>query len=132
MNGMVKQVIVVRSDLGLRKGQLMAQAAHASMAWLTERIRNWRHEDWSSGAGTEASVMTPEEDEWIQGTFTKIVLRVDSAQELADVGSAAIRAGLTVKTIEESTLDGKVTAIGIGPHEAEKIDPITGHLKPYS
>jgi len=128
----VKMVIVMRSDLGLRKGEIAAQVAHAAMKWLCERIKAWRHEDWSSGSGTEASVMTPEEDEWVLGTFTKIVLRVDSAEELAAIGSKAIEAGLTVRTVEESNLGGKVTCIGIGPHEAEKIDPITGHLRPYS
>lgn len=131
MTAVVKQVIVVRSDLGLRKGQLMAQTAHASMAWLTERIRNWRWEDWSGGSG-ESSVMTDEEDRWIFGAFTKIVLSVGSKEELISIRDAAVEAGLTCHLIEESTLDGEPTAVGIGPHEAERIDTITQHLKPYS
>ncbi|HEU5119139.1 MAG TPA: peptidyl-tRNA hydrolase [Isosphaeraceae bacterium] len=34
-----KPVIVMRRDLGMRRGQEIAQGAHASMIWLTRRIR---------------------------------------------------------------------------------------------
>jgi len=34
----VKQVIVIRRDLKMRRGKECAQAAHASMMWLTKRI----------------------------------------------------------------------------------------------
>ncbi|MGZ3423232.1 MAG: peptidyl-tRNA hydrolase, partial [Polyangiales bacterium] len=35
---MVKQVIVVRRDLKMRRGKEIAQGSHASMAFLTERL----------------------------------------------------------------------------------------------
>ena len=34
-----KQVIVMRRDLGMRRGKEIAQGAHASMIWLSRRIR---------------------------------------------------------------------------------------------
>jgi len=34
-----KQVIVMRRDLGMRRGKEIAQGAHASMIWLALRIR---------------------------------------------------------------------------------------------
>ena len=34
-----KQVIVMRRDLGMRRGKEIAQGAHASMIWLVTRIR---------------------------------------------------------------------------------------------
>ena len=33
-----KQVIVIRRDLRMRRGKEIAQGAHASMAWLRQRI----------------------------------------------------------------------------------------------
>jgi PTH2 family peptidyl-tRNA hydrolase len=38
MTGEVKQVIVIRRDLRMRRGKEIAQGAHASMAWLTRRL----------------------------------------------------------------------------------------------
>ena len=37
--GTPKQVIVMRRDLGMRRGKEIAQGAHASMIWLALRIR---------------------------------------------------------------------------------------------
>lgn len=34
----VKQVIVIRKDLKMRRGKECAQAAHAAMSWLVERM----------------------------------------------------------------------------------------------
>ena len=33
-----KQVIVIRRDLRMRRGKEIAQGAHASMAWLRQRV----------------------------------------------------------------------------------------------
>jgi len=33
-----KQVIVIRRDLKMRRGKEIAQGAHASTAWLAERV----------------------------------------------------------------------------------------------
>ena len=38
-----KQVIVMRRDLGMRRGKEIAQGAHASMIWLAQRIRHRRY-----------------------------------------------------------------------------------------
>jgi len=35
-----KQVIVMRKDLNMRKGKMIAQGAHASMAFLTSRTQS--------------------------------------------------------------------------------------------
>jgi PTH2 family peptidyl-tRNA hydrolase len=34
----IKQVIVIRRDLRMRRGKEIAQGAHASTAWLRERV----------------------------------------------------------------------------------------------
>ena len=41
MNDKIKQVIVMRKDLNLSKGQMVAQGAHASIAFLTNLIQEY-------------------------------------------------------------------------------------------
>ncbi len=36
---MIKQVLVIRKDLKMRRGKECSQIAHASMMWLLERIK---------------------------------------------------------------------------------------------
>ena len=134
-----KQVIVVRSDLHLNPGKLATQVAHASMRWLTERLRADGGFISNNVAGFQSlpqewistPVFTTEERNWIEGSFTKIVLAVQSEDGLLAIETASIEAKLTCERIEESSLGGVLTCIAIGPHEADLIDPITGHLDVY-
>ncbi len=123
----VKQVIVIRRDLKMRRGKEIAQGSHASMMWLSERVQKFFN-------GTV--FLSPEEREWIHGTFTKVTLQVDSEEALVDVYKRARDAGLTVHMVVDS---GKTefngvptkTCLAIGPHDAEHIDKITKELKLY-
>jgi peptidyl-tRNA hydrolase len=133
---MVKQVIVVRTkypvnDINysetnsgfrkLRTGKLIAQAAHASMAFLTNSIKSNNFN------------FTEEQKLWINGIFTKICCYVENEEQLLEIYDKAKNAGLTVELIEDKGLTEfnnipTKTALAIGPHYSEKIDPITGHL----
>ena len=42
MNDTVKQVIVMRNDLGMRKGKMIAQGSHASISFLTRKLQSNR------------------------------------------------------------------------------------------
>lgn len=136
----VKQVIVIRRDLKMRRGKECSQAAHAAMIWLTSRIRtkpNWiiRFFLWLFRR-TAAIRLSTEEQEWIDGSFTKITLQVDSQDELLRYYTMAKSKGLTVSLVTDA---GKTefngvptfTAIAIGPHEASRIDEVTRSLKLY-
>ncbi len=120
----VKQVIVIRRDLGMRRGKEISQGAHASMSWLTKRI----------AAAPLTFSLT--ETEWMLGLFTKVVVQVASEAELLAVYEAARAAGIEAHLITDAgkTEFGGVpttTAVGIGPDEAERIDPVTKHLRLY-
>ena len=119
----VKQVIVMRKFYNgsqLRKGKLIAQGSHASCSFLVDLALGRRRP-------------TPVELEWLNGSFAKICLSVDTEEELLDIFNKAHDAGLVVKLITDS---GKtefhgvptITCLAIGPDLAEKIDPITSHL----
>lgn len=123
----VKQVIVIRKDLNMRKGKMVAQGAHASMGAIFS-IANKEY------FSLHVPILTEAMRSWIYGKFTKVCVSVDSEQELVDLYNQAKTAGLISCLIEDAGLTefGGVptkTALAIGPDQSEKIDVITGHLK---
>ena len=122
MNDKVKQTIIMRKDLQLSKGQMVAQGSHASIAFLTDLIKEYNGEPLS---------LTDAQKEWVYGTFYKVCLSVNSEKELLDIGYQAVVLGLSVKYIEETTGFDKptFTCLAIGPDYSSKIDPVTKHLK---
>lgn len=111
---MLKQVIVVRKDLNMRKGKMVAQGSHASLgAFLTAK----------------ESVT----EEWFQNGQTKICVSVDSEAELLEIFQQAKNAKLPsvlIKDAGHTELEpGTMTAVGIGPASVEDIDKITSKLK---
>ena len=127
MNDKVKQVIVFRKDIKLSKGQIVVQGAHASIAFLTNLIK-----EYNPLQLTHSQLQLNEaQKEWIYGTFYKVCLSVDSEKELLDIGYQAAILGLSVKYIQETTGfdEPTFTCLAIGPDYSSKIDPVTKHLK---
>ncbi len=121
----VKQVIIIRKDLNMRRGKEIAQGAHASMQWLVSLIK-----------GNGVPFLTDEQSEWINGDFTKVVLQCNSLQEMSKIASECTIHGLDCHFVLDkgfTEFDGKATytALAIGPHKAELIDLITKELKLY-
>lgn len=126
----VKQIIVIRRDLKSRRGKECAQAAHASIAFLSNRLA------WPGPKGYGVAQFSNEELEWLKGSFTKVVVQAADEAELLDVHNKAKEAGLTSVLITDAGLTEfggtpTRTAVAIGPHDEEKLAPITGHLKLY-
>ena len=122
----IKQIIVMRHDLKMRRGKQIAQGAHASMSFLCRRL-----EDTGSVSLDDFSEA---ERTWLTGAFAKVCCRVDSEEELMEIHDKALEAGLQTHLITDS---GKTefqgeptnTCLAIGPDEGKKIDEITGHLQ---
>jgi len=124
---MVKQVIVVRKDLNMRKGKIAAQASHASLKVFFDRMKSFFFKIYWIR-------MTKEMKKWKSGAFTKICVSVDSEEALYDIKAKAIQAKIPCALIVDSgktEFNGVPTAtcIALGPDESEKIDRITGNLK---
>jgi PTH2 family peptidyl-tRNA hydrolase len=122
----IKQVIVMRHDLGMRRGKQIAQGAHASMSFLCQRLRE--HGEF------RLSDLTAEQQSWLTGTFAKVCCRVDSESELMEIHHKAVAAGLEIHLITDSgrtEFHGQPTptCLAIGPAPAPAIDAITGHLE---
>jgi peptidyl-tRNA hydrolase, PTH2 family len=113
----LKQVIVARTDLGMGKGKLAAQVAHASLAGVEESMR--AHRAWY--------------DEWKGQGQAKVVLKGGSESELRELMKKARTLGLPSAIIEDAGLTqlepGTVTCLAVGPGPSALIDKVTGQLK---
>ncbi len=111
-----KQAIILRADLGMDKGKLVSQGAHASIASAYKTLQK-----------------NPEIfKEWMS-SMKKIVLKVSSEKDLMELKVKAAKAKLVVELIRDAgrtqVEPGSVTALGIGPDTDEKIDAVTKDLK---
>jgi PTH2 family peptidyl-tRNA hydrolase len=133
----VKQVIVIRRDLRMRRGKEIAQGAHASMAWLRQRVLTELAPAGLAAAGIGGQVELSEvERGWLERSNRKVTVKVGSEAELLAVYQKARLAGLVVHLITDGGLTefGGVptrTCLGIGPDYDERIDPVTGDLELY-
>lgn len=120
-----KQVIVLRKDLNMRKGKLVAQGAHASMGAILGEC--------SVNGDTLTLKMDNRLKPWLTGRFKKICVYVNSEQELLAIHNQAKTAGLVCSLIQDAGLTefGGVktyTAVAVGPDREDIVDSITGGL----
>ena len=144
-----KQVIVFRKDLlkgpnAIRKGKFGAQCAHASLGALLTLFSVYKQElvrlgtfDVEPGKIQYEYNLTFGKDsilnDWLNGKFTKIVVSVDSDEELVALNKALDETYIPHALITDSGLTEfhgvpTNTCLGIGPYEAEEIDKFTGNL----
>jgi peptidyl-tRNA hydrolase, PTH2 family len=120
-----KQVIVLRKDLNMRKGKMVAQGAHASMRAILNLAR--REGD------SLVIALDARSEPWLCGRFKKICVSVNSESELLELHRQALAANLIASLIQDAGLTefGGIptyTAVAIGPDEGDKIDQLTGQL----
>ena len=122
---MYKQVIVLRKDLNMRKGKLVAQGAHASMAAIL-----------NLGESKDGKLEIPMDErceKWLTGNFKKICVSVNSEQELLALAEEAKKRGMIQALILDSGLTefGGVptyTAVAIGPDKESSFAGLTDGL----
>jgi PTH2 family peptidyl-tRNA hydrolase len=122
----IKQVIVMRHDLKMRRGKQIAQGAHASMSFICRRLQE--------AGSVSLDDFTEAQRAWLTGSFAKVCCRVNSEHELMDIHDKALKAGLEVHLIKDS---GKTefrgeptqTCLAVGPDVSEKVDEVTGQLE---
>ena len=132
---MIKQVIVMRKDLNMRRGKMIAQGCHASLAVLLKnKVRDYNLVP--NVANYTYCTFRFNDDcmEWLNNIFTKIVVSCNSEEELLSLDKKARESNLPHALIKDS---GKTefhgvptyTCLAIGPAKAEDIDKLTGELK---
>ena len=111
-----KQVIVVRSDLGMSKGKTAVQVAHAAVL-SSEKARKHRRRWWGR---------------WLREGQCKVAVKVDRLEDIKRLSNKAEQMGLPWVLVEDRGLTeippGTTTCLGIGPAPRELADEITGDL----
>ena len=109
-----KLTLVVRADLGMGRGKLAAQAAHAAVS------------------AALASLGTPDLRAWLRDGQPKVVLRADSEEHLSAIAEQARASALPVQVIHDAgrtqVAEGTPTCCAVGPAAASRIDTVTSEL----
>lgn len=122
----VKQVIVIRKDLNMRKGKMVAQGGHAIVSALFKDTIT------KVSDGLYEFRPPKEMEEWLfNSSFIKICVSVDSEIELIKTYTLAIAAGLPASLIQDkghTEFHGvpTYTAVAVGPGNSQTVDIITG------
>lgn len=114
-----KMAIVVRTDIGMGKGKIAAQCAHAAIECYRQALASSRY---------QALLKT-----WEFTGQPKIVLRISSQSELTQLAQTAESHGVITATIRDAgrtqLAPGTVSVLGIGPASKTLIEKLTADLK---
>jgi PTH2 family peptidyl-tRNA hydrolase len=109
-----KLAVVVRTDLGMGRGKIAAQVAHAAVGAVL-----------ANPGGDDVRA-------WLRDGQPKVVLKVTSAGQLQDVVRRGRAAGLPVELVNDAgrtqVTPGTVTCCALGPADSGRIDAVTGDL----
>lgn len=124
-----KQVIVMRKDLNMRKGKLVAQGAHASLGAILQQMKQ-------DGTNLILDLTDERLAPWVTGRFKKICVYVNTEQELLDIYNLAKSNGLICSLIKDAGLTefngiATITSCAVGPDREDRIDAITKTLPLY-
>ena len=129
-----KQVIVMRKDLNMRKGKMIAQGSHASMSFLTKGLNISQTINSEGDPCFFACIAFTEEiNHWLRNSFRKICVYVNSEEELEAVHQKALDSGLISHMIVDNgatEFNGvkTKTCCAIGPASDHKFKNVTDHL----
>lgn len=135
---MIKQVIVMRSDLktadgkNIRIGKYVAQGAHASLGVFTKEMKILQ--PFGVVKFTFGIVrLTVDMAKWLKDGFTKVCLLCENEEHLQSLYEKAKENNLPCSIITDSgrtEFNGvpTKTCIAIGPSDEKKINKITGSL----
>lgn len=150
---MYKQIIIARKDLNMSAGKLAAQVSHASMAFLINTIRKCiakdayyydRKNKKYYSAGIIIDIDKDLFEQWIDGEFTKCVLKAKNKSQLLKAKTLAEEMGMTENEDFFCIYDNchteltpedngrTLTCIGFKPMDSEVIDKIGKKYQLYS
>lgn len=128
----VKQMIVIRKDLHMTKGKMIAQGSHASLGIILEMMnKKIENNGYSLTLNVEKGFPLYS---WLKGGVKKVCVYVNSEEELINIYNMAEEKSLPVIMIEDDGLTmfkgvKTKTCIAIGPALEDDIDEITGNLR---
>ncbi len=132
----IKMIIVMRRDLGMRKGKIAAQAGHACVeATLRAMARvpgvmQFGEEGWIHKDDTED---IPPVAAWLCAGQKKVCVYVDGEERLKEIHEALKSRGIISVLIQDAghtEFHGEptLTCLATEPRAACDLDPVTGEL----
>jgi PTH2 family peptidyl-tRNA hydrolase len=111
-----KMCIVIRTDLGMSAGKMIAQACHAAVG-ANEEAKRLNHKAWRK---------------WKEEGAKKVALEAESREEIEELAQRAEELEIVSVTIHDAGLTeippGTVTALGLGPDSSDRLNKVTGNL----
>lgn len=111
-----KMCIVLRTDLGMSTGKLIAQACHAAVG-VSELGKKENHKAWRR---------------WRDEGAKKVALEAESLEEIEELAEKANELDIVNILIQDAghteVPPGTVTALGLGPDRTDLLDKVTGSL----
>ncbi|TEU09027.1 peptidyl-tRNA hydrolase [Candidatus Bathyarchaeota archaeon] len=108
--------IVLRMDLDMSTGKLIAQAAHAAVG-ASELGKKENHKAWRR---------------WRDEGAKKVALEAESLEEIEELAGKANKLDIVNILIQDAghteVPPGTVTALGLGPDRSDLLDKVTGSL----
>lgn len=128
-----KQILVIRKDLNVKNvGKLIAQGAHAAVGAFIPRETTTLVPQ-PDGSVLLQARLTPAQAFWFTSQSIKAVVQADDEAHLKAIHQQALDAGLPCVLIEDAGFTEfdrpTLTAVGIGPVDPERVDPITRALR---
>lgn len=124
----IKQVILIRKDLGMTAGKVAVQVAHASMEVFFSRL--WELK------GKGGITISLDEIQWHDEGKTKILKEVKNESQLLLAYEKAKEAGFPCALITDAgltELEGENnTTVSIGPADFDEIQKITKRFRLYN
>ncbi len=112
-----KQVILIRTDLGMSAGKKCVQSCHASVS-SSDLVRKRDKIVWK---------------QWMNTGQKKIVLKIKTLEELLSIYRKVLKEKILCFLVQDAGLtqleSGTITALGIGPAKSDILDKISGELK---
>lgn len=124
----IKQVIVMRTDLNMRKGKMIAQGGHASSKALLDLMMQ-----------TESTyvldlVQHNLVKQWVESGYKKVCVGIGSEEGLNELQSKALLLNVPCCVITDNGITEfhgikTKTCLALGPYHSNIIDEISGLLK---
>jgi PTH2 family peptidyl-tRNA hydrolase len=140
MSANTKQIIVVRRDLKMKHGKMAAQVAHAAMSFLTREGRvGWQADMLNDVFMNDDESIDRHNGairDWLANSFTKVVLGVDSEEELREILAKAEESDVMAHLVVDNgrTVFNNIptpTCLALGPDWNDALDELVEHLKLY-
>ena len=127
-----KMILVIRKDLKMRRGKEIAQACHGAVG----AILNQLDIEPKLYGQYNVSRFDKQTEAWLEGSFRKITITVNSEEELLALKKKCEDAGIRTVLSEDNGLTEfhgiqTKTVLAIGPDYDEVLDPITGSYPMY-